>query len=281
MRRSVSQRGAAMVEFIVGAVFFLVPLYLATQALGKFADVQHTANGAARYAAWEKTVWFEDTSTRFQMHNGANQKTTAQIRAEIITRVLNDRRDGLVYKNTDKAATTLANGQDTLWQDTAGVDYLKDASNTTLTSSYAKPTKDITGAAIDLISTISIPNITGTLAPPVPVDTLASTTFTLGEVAKDSAVYKRLWAKSQGLPEDWIGMDFEGRSGILTNTWSANASEGTKQMVEDSVPTASDTLKPILTTATIAALALWDPIAASQVEYGRVAPDIVPKDRLK
>jgi hypothetical protein len=270
-----------MVEFIVGATFFLVPLYLATQALGKFADVQHTANAGARYAAWEKTVWFEDTSSRFQQHNSANQKTRDQIRAEIVSRVLNDRRAALIYKDTDKGATTLINGQDTLWQDTAGTDYLRDASNTTLVSTYVKPTKDITGAAIDLIGTISIPNITGTLAPPVPIETLSTNTFTLGEVAKDSDVYKRLWAKSEGLPDNWIGMDFEGRSGILTNTWSANAAEGTKQMVEDSVPTASDVLKPILTTATIVALALWDPIAASQVEYGKVAPDVVPEDRLK
>jgi Flp pilus assembly protein TadG len=281
MRRIGSQRGAAMVEFIVGAVFFMVPLYLATQALGKFADVQQTANSAARYAAWEKTVWFEDTSSRFQSHNAANQKTTTQIRAEILARVLNDRRTGLIYKDTDKGAITLVNGQDTLWQDSAGTDYMSDISTTTLTSRYDRPTRDATGAAIDLINTISIPNITGTLAPPVPVNTMASTTFTLKDVAKDSAVYQRLWSKDKGLPDDWVGMDFEGRSGILTNTWSANASGGTRQMVEDSVPTASDTLKPILTTATIVALAAWDPIAASQIEYGKVAPDVVPKDRLK
>ena len=281
MRRIGSQRGAAMVEFIVGAVFFMVPLYLATQALGKFADVQQTANSAARYAAWEKTVWFEDTSSRFQSHNAVNQKTTTQIRAEILARVLNDRRTGLIYKDTDKGAITLVNGQDTLWQDSAGTDYMSDISTTTLTSRYDRPTRDATGAAIDLINTISIPNITGTLAPPVPVNTMASTTFTLKDVAKDSAVYKRLWSRDSGLPDDWIGIDFEGRSGILTNTWSANASGGTKQMVEDSVPTASDTLKPILTTATIVALAAWDPIAASQIEYGKVAPDVVPKDRLK
>jgi hypothetical protein len=280
MKRSVSQRGAAMVEFIVGAVFFMVPLYLAIQALGKFADVQHTANGAARYAAWEKTVWFEDSSSTFQSINAANQKSTAQIRGEILARVLNDRRDALVYKNTDKSASTLVNGQDTLWQDTAGTDYLKDASKTTLTASYVTPSKDITGKAIALLGSFGIPGITGTLAPPVPTQTLATTQFKLGEVAKDSDVYKRLWAKSQGLPEDWLGLEFEGRSGILTNTWGANASSGTRGMVAQSTPTASG-LGSAMEVGYITTMGAWDLTAATQLDVGKIAENVVPPDRLK
>src|ERR1043166_2467292 len=97
MKRLHDQRGAAMVEFIVGATFVLVPMYLAVQALGKFADVQHTVNSAARYAAWEKTVCFEDTASKFHDYNGPNQKSAAQIRNELMVRVVNDHRSKLQY----------------------------------------------------------------------------------------------------------------------------------------------------------------------------------------
>ena len=40
------QQGAALIEFVVIAMFVLVPMYLAVQALGKFADVRSVANNA-------------------------------------------------------------------------------------------------------------------------------------------------------------------------------------------------------------------------------------------
>ncbi|UUZ50481.1 hypothetical protein LP420_11845 [Massilia sp. B-10] len=36
-----------MVEFLVAALFFLVPLFLAVVIIGKFGDVQNSANQAA------------------------------------------------------------------------------------------------------------------------------------------------------------------------------------------------------------------------------------------
>jgi hypothetical protein len=275
-----TQRGAAMVEFIVGAVFVLVPMYLAVQALGKFADVQHTANAAARYAAWEKTVWFEDTTSRFQTHNAPNQKSSAQIRNETLVRVLNDRRSSMKYTSSDKGATTFANGIDPLWQDAAGDDYIKDPSRLTLVSRWDSPSKDLLGTAIGLLSAVPLPaSVVGTIVPPVPTNTLATSTATLAKLGQDSGSYKRLWSKAQGLSEDWAGLDFEGRSAILSNSWVANAVGGTREMVRDSVPTARG-LGTALEAAAWLAAGPWDPTIPIRLDMGKVEPDVVPPDRL-
>ncbi len=279
--RSRRQQGAAMVEFIVGAVFVLVPMYLAVQALGKFADVQHTANAAARYAAWEKTVWFEDTSSRFHDHNAPNQKSSAQIRNETLVRVLNDKHSNLLYASTDKGASTFAHGIDPMWQDAAGDDYIKDPAKLTLLSSWQAPSKDLLGAAIGLLGAVPLPaSVVGTIVPPVPTNTLASATVKFEKMGQDSASYKRLWSKSFGLPEDWVGLDFEGRAAILSNSWVANAAGGTKEMVRDSVPTARG-LGTALEAAAWIGAGPWDPSIPIRLDMGKVAPDVVPDDRLK
>ena len=275
-----SSRGAAMVELIVIAVFVLVPLYLSVQAIGKLGDVQNTANMAARYAAWEKTVWHEDTVSKFNSANAANQKSTIAIHNEILTRVVNDGRANLKYQQSDKTQTTFVSGTSRLWEDTSGKAFLSDAAKMTLTSVYETPSKDFTGKSIALIDKIPVPQIVGTLAPPVPVNTLAVSTISLSKIADTSPVYKRLWSKSAGVVSDWIGLDYSATSGILSNTWAANASSGTKAMVASSVPTAN-ALGTFVAVPAIASMVAWDLLEAPRLNMGRIAPDVVPPDRLK
>ena len=56
------QLGQAMTEFNVVAAFVLVPLFIMIPLLGKYIDMKHSSVQAARYMAWERTVYFE-TST--------------------------------------------------------------------------------------------------------------------------------------------------------------------------------------------------------------------------
>ena len=50
--------GQAMTETLVTASTVLVPLLLLIPLLGKYIDIKHTAIQAARYEAWEYTVWY-------------------------------------------------------------------------------------------------------------------------------------------------------------------------------------------------------------------------------
>jgi len=278
--RSMASRGAALVEFIVIAIFVLVPMYLATQAIGKLGDVRSSAQNAARYAAWERTVWYDDTGSLYAKKNAPNQKSAAAIRQEAIVRVFNERKSDFKYSNTDKTSTGLAHGTDPMWRDTAGKALVDDPARITMTATDVKPSKDILAGAIALINKITVPSITGTLAPPVPTQTLAVVDFKLDKVARDSEVYKRLWSKKSGLDTDWEGLDYAAPGAILSNTWAANASGGTKEMVSDSVPTANG-LGKALNIATKTTLAAWDLSVAPRVDIGRIAVDVVPPDRLK
>ena len=283
-----------MTEFIIGATLVMLPLYLAVQAMGKFAEVKHMTQAAARYAAWERTVWFNETGSPFYQKNKPNQKSDAQIRSEIAIRLFNDRNSDspLSYSDTDKTAAGFGKqGIDPLWEDTAGQAYLTDYDKITLTGNVSKPSKDIVGSALDLISKVSIPHVTGTLVPPVPTETLVQTTFELHDVASESDVYRRLWSRVKGMgrvtdppekDEEWVGFSTKGQAAVLTNAWNANSSQGTLAMVQESVPTAQG-LGQALETGARAIIYSWDPVVGflHPLDLGKIGPDVVPPDRLK
>ncbi len=279
-----SQSGAAMTEFIIAAMFVLVPLYLAVQAMGKFADVRHMTQAAARYAAWERTVWFNQTGTQFYQNNRPNQKSDAQIRNEIAVRVFNDRHsENWHYSDQDKSATGFTRGMDPLWEDTAGRAYLTDYANATLAGNLSTPPRDIAGGALDLINAVpSIPYVGGSLAPPVPSQrTLARATFGLRDVARDSDVYQRLWSSEQGLPQDWAGISTHGQAATLTNAWNANSSTGAQAMVSRAVPTAQALGQAVINAGIKTTITAWEPTAGSRLDIGKIDIDAVPSDRLR
>lgn len=276
------QHGQAMVEFLVAALFFVVPLFLAVVVIGKFGDVQNSANQAARYAAWERTVWYDDAGSVFFEKNGSNHKTSTQINNEISARLINDRSlDVTTIKNTDKSATSFVNGIDPLWRDTAGEKYLSQYGNHVTAVTRLQPSTNIANGAISAISSLPLPQgVVGTLVPPVPGDTLALSTVTFKKIADSSTAYRRLWPKDTVWGVDWEGVDFSASSGILSNTWAANGRNSTEAMVKMSVPTAQGLGTLIQTTAT-ATMAVWDPTLLGRLDMGKVAADVVPPDRLK
>lgn len=56
------QRGQAMTEFTITAMFLLVPLFLLIPIIGKYIDIRHSTVQTARTMAWERTVWFEQAN---------------------------------------------------------------------------------------------------------------------------------------------------------------------------------------------------------------------------
>ena len=70
MRRVRTERGAAMVEFIVGAVFFMVPLYLATQALGGVPSIVLGPGSIAQAHTAEEFVPIDHLSRAAELYAG-------------------------------------------------------------------------------------------------------------------------------------------------------------------------------------------------------------------
>lgn len=69
LKRSHKLRGQAMTEFVIAAAFVLMPLFIFVPLLGKYIDFKHSAIQAARYEAWEYTVWYNDISERDILDN--------------------------------------------------------------------------------------------------------------------------------------------------------------------------------------------------------------------
>ncbi|WP_144211108.1 hypothetical protein [Shewanella donghaensis] len=62
--------GQALVESIVGFSFVIVPIMLLFPFLSKMTGIQHRAQEAAHYTAWERTVWKESRPSRFPSRSG-------------------------------------------------------------------------------------------------------------------------------------------------------------------------------------------------------------------
>lgn len=61
-RQANCQRGQAMTEFVISATYVLIPLFIAIPMLAKYIDIKHASIQAARYEAWEYTVWYDDAN---------------------------------------------------------------------------------------------------------------------------------------------------------------------------------------------------------------------------
>jgi hypothetical protein len=251
-----------MVEFLVAAVFCLVPMFLAIAVIGKLADVQHTADMAARYGAWERTVWYERSGSDFEKYNAPNTKSSAEIRSEVAARVLNDRSNAAtVIRDADKGSTGFVNGLDPMWRDPAGTVYLTDYAQLATTVKSEGSSKGAAGAAVAAL----------------PTDSLAVATVGFKTVAHSSGTYQRLWATPA-----WSGLDFEATGAIFSNTWAANAKTGTENMVATLVPSRSGPMQGVLMGYS-RLMDAWDGngTKSGRLEIGKIAVDEVPSDRLK
>lgn len=99
--------GNAMVETLIG-MLALAPFLVGIPLLGKQLDIEHKSYDAARYAAWERTVWRED---------GSNRKSAADIDIEARDRILGDPRAGLLAIDALRSEGVTENP---LWRDTSG-----------------------------------------------------------------------------------------------------------------------------------------------------------------
>jgi hypothetical protein len=76
------QRGQAIAEMIIASAFLLVPLFLLMTLLMKYIDMDVAAQEAARYAAFQRTVYMPSSSLR-----GATAATRTQQEIETAMRV--------------------------------------------------------------------------------------------------------------------------------------------------------------------------------------------------
>lgn len=270
-------RGQAMVELLVSAGLVLVPLFLAVPLLGKYLDMRATAVQTARYAAWERTVWYGgDAATSLGWFGvsrkwQANAKTDSQIRNELGARHLSE--NSVAFSSNDRSSGSFSGGARTLWQDRKGKTMLasySDVSNT-VSNGQAPGTLNL---VLDPIA-----NFAATLGPFV-LETngkyAATVSLNVRDIDYDHFLLKNSTSK------------FSETNVLLANGWSADGPDdkdktSVKQQVKGLVPT---TLLDIeiggvnVTDYVLGAVSVILP-EASKLEPGKIEPDNVPADRLK
>ncbi len=302
-----------MVEALIAAALVMVPLFLAIPVIAKYMDIKAYTVQAARYAAWERTVWFGGAAAEsFGIGSGgtfsnkwdANEKTDDQIRAEIGARLLSDS-GATAFKDTDKTSGSWVGGSaKPLWRDRRG---------NVLLQSYGDISNNTRGA--DKASDIAPGTVNDLITPLVNAGSVVSNFMvdTRGLYTADVKIAVRQVAYNvdAGLgpcptctTDDYIvasgaKLGFSAKNVILANGWNANGpgsqdeystAAGKKKMsVYNQVRglTPSSLLQPddggiiagIMSVLKVVALVFFPEL--STIDLGRIEVDRVPPDRLQ
>lgn len=105
------QYGQAMTETAIMASMILLPLFLLIPLLGKYIDIHHSTIQAARYEAWEYTVWYR-TSAEEPSGTGITlpRKSYAELQAETRQRFFSD-----TAYSPDVSVSKISDNDDAQW----------------------------------------------------------------------------------------------------------------------------------------------------------------------
>lgn len=238
-----------MVEFVIGATLFLIPVFLIIPLLGKYADMKSAVVQAARYNAWERTVWYGGTSSSSGDWEG-NDKSESQIKTEMVSKFLtND-----------------------LWYDRAGRAMTASSSNSITNEDSPGTANTILGFAVtvaDALGPFTL-EMKGLYSGNASLSTAAITP--IGVVLGEPGGLQK-W--------DSLNLTISDKNVILANGWGANGADHVKSQVQGLTPTS------ILSNSVIDAVR-WILVAAGfweltplVLELGKIVVDEVPPDRLE
>jgi hypothetical protein len=146
-----------MTELLITASMLLVPLMLLIPLLGKYIDIKHSTIQAARYEAWEYTVWYNGTHNGQSddrpdgYPNGQPVKSLTDTQMESRRRFFSD--TSLEIKDDDKAGWQDGIGErNPLWMDHEG-NMLWDGNEpiTAPLPQHNEDTPDFTGGVMDFL----------------------------------------------------------------------------------------------------------------------------------
>lgn len=253
-----AQRGQAMAETVVIVGSALLFAFWAINMIGHLSDVRDRTEAAARYAAWERTVYYDDNGWAPKYGNAAT-KSDAAIRSEIAQRVLGR---GTKIDRADGTRNQLPSSEEPMWRDIAG---------NTILQKYGDLQVSHTVGGTDTVADKAL-NALGSLSGigagfDLPTKNQQSASVSL-RVAGDSPSLVALWP-------NWAGVTFSDKHVLLTNTWTPDGSNNAKSVIAGAVPTAKGAVLDY-------ALDVLAPAAIdiTTLDLGRIQPDVVPADRL-
>jgi hypothetical protein len=306
-----------MVEMLVACSLVMVPLFLAIPMIAKYLDMRSHTVQAARYAAWERSIYFGGPaaavmglsgSTTFSNKWDARAKSDDEIRKEIAVRILSNTDQNAKFTNTDKSAGAFAgdnNGMKPFWEDRNRTALLPDATSISSNDLQTGITNDTSPGLINVILG-PVANVAAVVSN-FTVDTSAKygSTVSLGvkEVAfnvNDASGNPIGMAGCAGCPVDYTvtsdtPLNFSEKNVLVANGWSANGpgsltAYGTNperitvyNQIRGLSPTSilnppPGIFRDILDVLSDIALVFFPELTT--LELGKIDVDKVPKDRL-
>lgn len=284
-------RGQAMTEFLICTSFVLLPMLLGYSLLAKYIDIKQTSIQAARYQAWEYTVWYADNTEPMTGFSATSQplKTVNRVRDETRRRFFTDPMDAdnsLPIRFNDADTGWQIADRNRLWTDHKGNRLYSglDGSAASVQSSEPTPTipviGDVMNSLLDIIdfafSAIgSLMNFIGSSVGFTAINTdgyakatssLAVTSnpqfIDMGAMTGPSAA--NITALNQG------NLMFSSSAGVLTDGWNAGGVEHTYNQAGGTVPTVL--LKELLNLPVLGTI--YDVVTILAPELRRCHPSI-------
>jgi hypothetical protein len=272
----VKQEGQAMVEFLIAATLVLIPLFLTVPLLGKYMDLKATSIQAARYAAWERTVWFGHADWT------AAEKADLMIQREIQQRFFSDTATVKLQSTDGNATGWGGTGPKPLWRDRAGNPMLV-AYDSNVTQGVAKD--DTPGLINDILDPVvsAISFVGGILGAAFVLDMDSQYTASVNVQTVQTRPIKQVLHTTADTGA--VTPLFSEKNVLIANGWSANGAAQVKAQTEGLTPTSFLQRSPIsdvLTVIQYLAYVFAPELNPNHLKLGgEIQPDVVPDDRLK
>jgi hypothetical protein len=278
-------RGQALTEMVIACLAVLIPLFVFGWALNGYATARNTAVSAARYAAWERTVWFARAPTDAPKRDfNVAVKTEVRIQADMVERVFQRGRGPSGQPDAIRShaglAPAAANSARSLGLQTYRAnDNVIDVERTTGSEFQG------TQPRLTLVDS-GVSTSTGVVGVLEAIGKASSLGGGAGIDLEDRGLWKanvslktnglNIAALSDGAMSNLPALRFDESAAVLTNTWNVGGAAHEETRVKPLVPMSIlsmplvDTLLDVLGFL-IPPLGDWDP--------GVVKPDILPTDR--
>lgn len=256
------QRGQGMAEALIAATFVLIPLAIGLPYLAKVADTRHKLHQAARYAAWERTVYHR---------NGANYnvKSDDAVMREINRRVL-ARADQVIDSNRDRQSVAL---------NTIPLDVMLATPNYRQGGQlrpFLNPVQQTTNSYVRL--TVTERPEEGRLAQ------IVNRVRSFGLDLDPSVIQThRVTADLYKLPmlaQAAGPFEVSAQNALLLGSWNARGPDNVRERIRNTVPTTFLNNGFLNSLQNIIGIIGFDEIRANSLQWGRIDPDRVPCQRL-
>ena len=238
-----TQGGQSTVEFIVLALV-LVPLFALVPMLGKYLDIAHTTELAARYLAFESTI----------AHGAAGFKSEARLAAEVRTRFFGASDAPIESGDGARAPAATLNP---LWTDPDGAPLLDDPTTTVSIAVRRAEPRIPEGARLAGAHGLDLP------------------------MRNEHALQINVRPHDlEGLPPfDRIGLEISRHQLILADGWAAASPAAVAARISGAGPLVYP-VRPLKTLGDTVGTLLPPLVLDPALEVDRVDPELVPCDRL-